>query len=124
MKIKLLLTALAFAVASFSFAQSDKAVSSDEIKQEALELTEEMASYLDLSETQIERMKGLNMSTMKKKAELKSMDLSDSEMAKKLEAYEERHKSTVKQVLSEEQYAKFEEKYSDVKVMKKEKAKK
>lgn len=124
MKIKPILTALAFAVASISFAQSDQAVSSEDLKKEALELTEQMTAVLDLNEAQVERMKGLNMSIMKKKAELKGMDLSDAEMTKKIAAYEERHQSTVKQVLNDEQYKKFEEKYGDVKVMKKEKAKK
>lgn len=125
MKIKLILTAFAFAIASFSFAQTDKAAAtSDDLKAQAMELTEEMTPYLELDDNQVERMKGLNMSLMKNKEDLKAMKLSDSEMAEKISAFEERYNSTVKQVLNEEQYKKFETKYSEVKVMKKEKAKK
>jgi len=124
MKIKLILTALAFTVASFSFAQSDKAMSTEQIKQQAMELTEQMTADLDLTETQVERMKGLNMSMMKKKAELQNMDLTNEQMTEKMKEYEERNNATVKQVLSEEQYDKFREKYADVKMTKKEKSKK
>lgn len=125
MKIKLILTAFAFAVASFTFAQTDKAMSSeDQLKQQAMELTENMTSYLDLNDNQIERMKGLNMMFMKKKEELKAMKMSDSEMAEKVKAFEERHNATVKQILSEEQYKKFQAKYSEVKMEKMEKSKK
>jgi hypothetical protein len=125
MKIKLILTAFAFAIASFSFAQTDQAVSVDnQIKQKATELTEQMTSYLDLSESQEQRMLGLNMSMLKSKAQMESMNLTDAEMAEKVKAYEDRNNETVKQVLSEEQYAKFKGKYIDVKMNKVEKAKK
>jgi hypothetical protein len=125
MKIKLILTAFAFAIASFSFAQTDKAVSMEEqVKQQATELTEQMTTYLDLSESQAQRMMGLNMSMFKSKAAMESMNLSDAEKAEKIKAYEQRNNETVKQVLSEEQYAKFQAKYSDVKMKKAEKSKK
>jgi hypothetical protein len=125
MKIKLILTAFAFAIASFSFAQTDQAMSADDqIKQQATELTEEMTSYLELDENQVKRMEGLNLSLMKKKAELKGMDLPENEMAEKVSAFEARHNSTVKQVLSEEQYKKFQTKYASVKMTKKDEVKK
>lgn len=123
MKIKLILTAFAFAIASFSFAQTDQAMSADDqIKQQATELTEKMTSYLELDENQVKRMEGMNLSLMKKKAELESMDLPESEMAEKFMAFEEKHNATIQQVLSEEQYKKFQAEYSDVKKMKKEKS--
>lgn len=125
MKIKLILTAFAFAIATFSFSQSDKAVSmEDQVKQQATELTEQMTTYLDLSESQAQRMMGLNMNMFKSKAAMESMNLSDTEKAEKIKAYEERNNATVKQVLSEEQYEKFRAKYSDVKMNKVEKTKK
>jgi hypothetical protein len=125
MKIKLILTAIAIAIASFSFAQTDQAVSvEDQVKQQATELTEQMTSYLDLSESQAQRMMGLNMSMFKSKAAMESMNLTDAEKAEKIKAYEERNNETVKQVLSEEQYEKFKAKYIDVKKNKVEKSKK
>jgi len=124
MKIKLFLTAIALTAASFTFAQSDMTVDkSEKIKQDAMELTEDMTTFLDLSETQVERMKGLNMNLMKQKAALQSMELTKAEKAKKIKEFEERHKATVKQVLSEEQYAKFKKKYSEIKKDKMEKQK-
>ncbi|MFT4770593.1 MAG: hypothetical protein ACI9CP_001165 [Cryomorphaceae bacterium] len=125
MKIKLILTAFAFAIASFSFAQTDQAMSADDqIKKQSTQLTEQMTSFLDLDENQVKRMEGLNLSLMKKKAELKGMDLSESEMAEKVSAFEARHNATIQQVLSEEQYKKFQAKYADVKMTKKDKVKK
>jgi len=118
MKIKGILTVFAFAIASISFAQSNKAMSVDnQIKKDATELTEEMTAYLDLSETQVQRMKSLNMMLMKRKVELNGMDLSDAERAEKLEEIENRNNNTIKQVLSEEQFAKFQKKYSEVEKM-------
>ncbi|MCZ4408826.1 hypothetical protein O3Q51_08410 [Cryomorphaceae bacterium 1068] len=125
MKIKLILTAFAFAIASFSFAQTDKAVSmEDKVKQQATELTEQMTTYLDLNESQAQRMLGMNMSMFKSKAAMESMDLSDAEKAEKIKAYEERNNETVKQVLTEEQYEKFKAKYTQTKMNKAEKSKK
>jgi len=125
MKIKLILTVFAFAIASFSFGQSDKAQSANkDLKAQALKLTEQMTSYLELDENQVERMKGLNMSLMKRKEDLKEMNVSEDEMAEKMAAFEERHNATVKQVLNEEQYKKFEAKYGNMEEMKKQKAKK
>jgi len=125
MKIKLILTVFAFAIASFSFGQSDKAQSANkDLKAQALKLTEQMTSYLELDDNQVERMKGLNMSLMKRKEDLKEMNVSEDEMAEKMAAFEERHNATVKQVLNEEQYKKFEAKYGNMEEMKKQKAKK
>jgi hypothetical protein len=125
MKIRLFLTAIALSAATFSFAQTDNTVNkSDQVRTEAMELTEEMTTYLDLNEAQVERMKGLNMGLMKKKAELQSMELTDAEKANKINEFEERHNATVKQVLSDEQYEKFKKKYGEIKMDKMEKSKK
>lgn len=94
-------------------------MSSDtELKQKAMDLTEEMTTYLDLSDTQVERFKVLNYSFMKKKEEFVAADMSDKDRAAKIKAYEERHTATVKQILDQEQFEKFQSKYSEVKMEK------
>ncbi|MEM9050478.1 MAG: hypothetical protein AAGC47_00365 [Bacteroidota bacterium] len=117
MKIRLFLSAIALCVATISFGQSE--MSSDtELKQKAMDLTEEMTTYLDLSDTQVERFKVLNYSFMKKKEEFVAADMSDKDRAAKIKAYEERHTATVKQILDQEQFEKFQSKYSEVKMEK------
>jgi len=124
MKIKLFLAAIAISFSTISFGQSKTAMSADELKQKAMDLTEEMTTYLNLSETQVERVKGLNYSLLKKKDEFMAQEgMSAEDRATKLKAFEERHTATVKQVLDEEQFKKFQAKYADKKMMKVEKVK-
>lgn len=124
MKIKSILTVFAIAIATLSFSQTKEAMPSDEVlKQEATQLTEDMTSYLNLTDAQVKRMESLNYTAVQKRAELKSMGLTDQEMNEKINAFEERQKSTVKQVLDDAQFEKFEAKYSSTKGTKKEKSK-
>ena len=115
MKFRLFLSAIAISLASFSFGQDDMNSSDAELEQKAMELTEEMPTYLELSDTQVERFKVLNLNFMKKKEALMAAEMSDEVRMEKVAKFEERHIATLKQILNEEQFEKFNSKYSSKK---------
>jgi tRNA U34 5-carboxymethylaminomethyl modifying enzyme MnmG/GidA len=122
MKVKVLLAALALVFSAVSFGQDAKKMPSDEqLKAQAMELTEKMTEYLDLNETQVERMKGLNMSLVKKKAEFMAMDASMDEKKEKFENFKKNHVDKLREVLTEDQFEKFKEKFQQTIELKKSK---
>lgn len=118
MKIRLLLFAIAVSVSSISFGQTRTSDSDNDLKEKAMELTEEMTSYLNLSDSQVERLKVLNYSFMQKKEEFVKANISPEDRAAKVKAFEERHTATIKQILDNEQFEKFQTKYSNMKLEK------
>jgi len=112
MNYKLILAALALVFSTATFGQNAMDKKSDEtVKAEAMELTERMTDYLELEDMQVERMKGLNMSIVKKKNEIMSMDIPTEEKVKMFEDFNQRHSRTVKQVLNKEQYEKYNKEF-------------
>lgn len=112
MKIRLLLSASALFFASIVFGQTENvALTAEDIQQQAMEMTEEMTSYLDLSETQVERVKGMNMGYLKQKAALYQSNVTAADIEEKMKAIDKRQMDIAKQVLDEEQFSKFQAKY-------------
>jgi len=124
MKFRLLLSASALFFASIVFGQTDNvAVTAEEIQQQAMEMTEEMTSYLDLSETQVERFKGMNMGYLKQKAALYTSNVTAEEIEEKMKAIDKRQMDIAKQVLSEEQFTRYQATYGPHKMVNKDQKK-
>lgn len=117
MRIKMALSALAL-VFVFALNGQDTKMSSD-ISDKAAKVTEQMATDLNLTDIQVERVKGLNMSLFKNKDEIVNSGMPVDQQQEKFNYFVERHEQTLKQVLSEEQYEKFKSKYSDMLEIKK-----
>ncbi len=111
------LSALAL-VFVFALNGQDTKMSSD-ISDKAAKVTEQMATDLNLTDIQVERVKGLNMSLFKNKDEIVNSGMPVDQQQEKFNYFVERHEQTLKQVLSEEQYEKFKSKYSDMLEIKK-----
>lgn len=122
MKFKLLLASLALVFSAVTFGQdATKMRSEEDLKAEAMKLTENMTKYLELDENQTARMKGLNMTFVQKKAEFAAMDAPGEEKMKMFEDFKTKHVGTIKQVLTEEQFEKFLGKYQETMELKKQK---
>jgi hypothetical protein len=124
MKFRLLLSASALFFASIVFGQTDNvAVTAEDIQQQALEMTEEMTSYLDLSETQVERFRGMNMMYLKQKAALYMSNVTAEDLEEKMKSIDKNQMDIAEQVLSEEQFTLYQSKYGPHKMVSKDQQK-
>lgn len=114
MKLKILLVTCALCVAGLGFAQSSEMPTKEQIKTEAIELTNEMTETLDLTDVQIERLKGMNMSTLSHVAKINAMSVSDAKKSEQMEVFMDKQEKTLSQILSEEQMEKYRSNYKSL----------